>query len=240
MKKLIAMLILAALAASLAGTALAAEVSVHITGNCNVRSGPSLNNSILGTVSEGTTLKGSGTVRRDNRGVAWYEVIYRGHNGWVSSKYAYTTGGSGSKTTKYVIGDSGKSNVHTGPGLDYKTIGVLRVDDAAKYLNETSVDDRGVVWYKISWKGEKAWVSSRYTRLSSKRKSEGSTVEADSGDTNVRTGPGLGYDSIGVMICGDRANYLNKSSTDNRGVVWYKISWGGRVGWVSSKYTSLY
>ena len=243
MRKLIAALIALALVLALSGAALADSVTVHITGNCNVRSGPSLNYRILGSVSEGTTLKGTGTKRYDSRGVAWHEVTYRGDRGWVSSKYAYTTGSSGSKSaTRYVVGDSGKSNVHTGPGLSYKVIGVLRVDDSARFLDKTSVDSRGVTWYKISWKGDTAWVSSKYTRLSSKSGSDyddADTVCAD-GDTNVRRGPGLKYSSFDVMYDGDEADYLGKRSTDSRGVVWYKIDWYGETGWVSSKYTTLY
>lgn len=250
MRKMIATLLVAALTLCLCGSALAASVTVHITGDCNVRSGPSLNNRILGTVYEGATLKGSGTSRKDSRGVVWYQVTYYGDDGWVSSKYAYTTGGGsgggGSSSTRYVIGDSGKSNVHTGPGLSYKVIGVLRVDDSARYLEQTSVDNRGVTWYKITWNGENAWVSSRYTRLSSKKGgSSGSsksdtTVVAEYGDTKVRTGPGLNYRSFDVMYEDDEADYLGKSSTDSRGVVWYKIDWYGDTGWVSSKYTELY
>ena len=69
---------------------------------------------------------------------------------------------SGGKS-RYIMGDNGKSNVRTGPGLGYKSIGVLRKGDEAKYLGKTSTDDRGVVWYKIRYKGRDAWVSSRYT-----------------------------------------------------------------------------
>ena len=70
---------------------------------------------------------------------------------------------TGGKKKYNIEGDSGKSNVRTGPGLDYKSIGVLHKGEEAKFLGETSVDDRGVLWYKISWNGRKAWVSSRYT-----------------------------------------------------------------------------
>jgi hypothetical protein len=35
--------------------------------------------------------------------------------------------------------------------------------DDARYLGETSIDDRGVLWYKIKWNGREAWVSSKYT-----------------------------------------------------------------------------
>ena len=64
----------------------------------------------------------------------------------------------------YIEGDDGKCYVRTGPGLDYKSIGVLHRGEDAKYLGETSVDDRGVLWYKIRWNGRSAWVSSMYTR----------------------------------------------------------------------------
>ena len=63
----------------------------------------------------------------------------------------------------YIEGDDGKSNVRTGPGLGYKSIGVLHKGEEAKYLGKTSTDDRGVIWYKIRWTGRDAWVSSRYT-----------------------------------------------------------------------------
>ena len=69
---------------------------------------------------------------------------------------------SGGKT-RYIEGDNGKSNVRTGPGLDYKSIGTLHKGEDAKYLGKTSTDNRGVVWYKIRWNGRDAWVSSRYT-----------------------------------------------------------------------------
>ena len=59
---------------------------------------------------------------------------------------------------------SGDANVRTGPGLDYKSIGVLHRGEDAAYLGETSIDERGVIWYKIRWDGRSAWVSSMYTK----------------------------------------------------------------------------
>ena len=64
----------------------------------------------------------------------------------------------------YIEGDDGKSHIRTGPGLDYKSIGVLHRGEDARYLGETSIDDRGVIWYKIRWDGRNAWVSSMYTK----------------------------------------------------------------------------
>ena len=66
--------------------------------------------------------------------------------------------------SRYITGYSGKSNVRTGPGREYRSIGVLHRDEDARYLGKTSTDERGVVWYKIRWDGRDAWVSSKYTR----------------------------------------------------------------------------
>jgi uncharacterized protein YraI len=64
----------------------------------------------------------------------------------------------------YIEGADGKSHIRTGPGLDYKSIGVLHRGEDARYLGETSIDERGVIWYKIRWDGRNAWVSSMYTK----------------------------------------------------------------------------
>lgn len=72
-------------------------------------------------------------------------------------------GVTGGKAHTYIEGDDGKSYVHTGPTLKHKRLGVLHVGEDARFLGETSVDERGVTWYKIKWNGREAWVSSRYT-----------------------------------------------------------------------------
>ena len=78
----------------------------------------------------------------------------------TDKELAEIAGGSHS----YIEGDNGKSHVRTGPGLDYKSLGVLHRGDDARYLHETAIDERGVLWYKIRWNGHTVWVSSRYTK----------------------------------------------------------------------------
>ena len=58
-----------------------------------------------------------------------------------------------------------------------------------------------------------------------------------SGNTHVRTGPGRSYSSIGILHKEEDCTYLGKTARDERGVIWYKVKYGGRTGWVSSKYT---
>ena len=53
--------------------------------NCNVRSGPNLGASVIGTATAGTRLNYLGDYSFDDRGVEWYYVYYNGTTGWVSS-----------------------------------------------------------------------------------------------------------------------------------------------------------
>ena len=56
--------------------------------------------------------------------------------------------------------------------------------------------------------------------------------------TWVRTGPGLSYKIFSKVYVGNTYAYKG-SSTDSRGVKWYKISFSGGTGWVSSLHASL-
>jgi len=143
--------------------------SVYINGDCNVRSGPSLSHSIVTTVYKGDVLTGTGSVSSDSRGVDWYSVRVNGKEGWVSSGYASLSGYSGSSSysssSGTVVATDGDTNVRTGPGLSYSQLGTLYRGSSATYLGDSSVDDRGVRWYKVRYNGKTGWVSSKYTTL---------------------------------------------------------------------------
>lgn len=161
---------------------------------------------------------------------------------------------------EYYVYFSGTSNVRTGPGLGYGSIGQVNAGSTLNYLADTSYDERGVAWYRVSFGNGSGWVSSRYASMTGSagiatyaagggsnysagsyvsNGAYGSTVYA-TGNTNVRTGPGLSYAQVGGMEQGDYASFLGGTSVDNRGVVWYSVSCGGVTGWVSSVYTVLY
>ena len=76
------------------------------------------------------------------------------------------------------------------------------------------------------------------TALAGVAAAEGAYVEA-TGSVNVRRGAGLGYSSLGTVEKGTRLTYLNSSTVDDRGVIWYLVSYEGVTGWVSSRYTTL-
>lgn len=55
-------------------------------GLVNVRAAPSLAGRILGTVKLGETLPFQGETKKDERGVSWHLVEFKGQNGWISEK----------------------------------------------------------------------------------------------------------------------------------------------------------
>lgn len=267
MKKFLSMLLVAALMTVFCSVAFAASY-VYFTGHSNVRSGPGLGYSSLGQVNSGSTLPYQGDSSVDSRGETWYKVSFSGGYGWVSSKYSYLTDVGG--TSIYAAGGSNNAYAHegyygantgsvyatanayvrSGPGLNYAQLTGMNTGDTAAYLGNTSYDNRGVAWYNISFNGYTGWVSSAYTTLTGGYNyhsytpgyapSYGSYVVGTEGDSNVRSGPGLGYSSIGGLEEGESAPFLGETSIDERGVVWYNINYNGRSGWVSSRYTTLY
>lgn len=69
--------------------------------------------------------------------------------------------------------------------------------------------------------------------------SSGPADARTTGDVNLRSGPGLGYDSLGVISAGNTVEYLGESSVDERGVAWYRIRYNEKEGWGSSKYVVI-
>ena len=162
---------------------------------------------------------------------------------------------SGLALADSVVGESGDSWVRSGPGRGYTKLTTLEEGESCEFLGSTSTDERGVVWYRVRCDDVDGWVSSRYTVLvgSTSDWSDGwgdddgyweggdtRYVRATGGVVNVRSGPGLGYDDKGTLLSGSTATYLNEYSVDERGVTWYKISYNGGSGWVSSRYCTLH
>ena len=227
----------------------------YTTGKVNVRKGPGLGYDSMGTIPKGAQAEYLNEFADDDRGVRWYKIRYDGREGWVSSKYAKLTGDSASAeqpvqtgTNQGTIGGqsvyaTGRVYIRKGPGLGYDSVGTVQKGETATYLNEFADDARGVRWYKIRHNGKEGWVSSKYAKLtgsaSQSMVSSGSYVKATSGDTYVRSGPGLAYERLSILYEGDRADYLGETARDDRGVNWYKVRHDGEIGWVSSKYTTL-
>ena len=75
--------------------------------------------------------------------------------------------------------------------------------------------------------------------VSGGRSGSGRRVKAVSGDTYVRKHPDKDAADYGVLYRGDSVPYLEEKRWDDRDVVWYKVSFHGHNGWVSSRYTKI-
>ena len=125
---------------------------------------------------------------------------------------------------------TGSVNLRKGPGLDYKSICTIGAGVRLSY-SRTSVDDRNVTWYRVTYDGKKGWVSSMYASEG------GSTVESrvtTTSNAHLRAGAGTGYASRAVIDVGTTLTY-DQTARDDAGVTWYRVSYRDKRGWVSSK-----
>lgn len=142
-----------------------------------------------------------------------------------------------------MIRTTGDVNLRSGPGLNYGILGSLSLGTEATYLNVSKIDDRGVTWYKVNIGNIDGWVSSRYSIIASGSSApsgfNGSGTVVTTGDVNIRSGPGLTYDTLSSIGAGTTISYLGKTEIDDRGVSWFEVTYSGVSGWVSSKYAYL-
>ena len=60
---------------------------------------------------------------------------------------------------------TGNVNLRNGPGLDYSVIASVGKDTPLGRVIASAVDERGVVWFEVEYKGVQCWVSSVYSKL---------------------------------------------------------------------------
>ena len=202
---------------------------VTTTNNVRLRSGPGVDYASRLVIEAGTKLTYD-KVAEDEDGAIWYHVTYAGKSGWISSRYARTGDGdiSGKVTT------TGDVNLRSGPDRDYASRDVVPEGTTLSY-DRTEQDERGVVWYRVSYKGRTGWISSMYARSGSGGSSTRENQIRTTGSVHLRAGAGLDYASRGTIDEGVVLTY-DRTEKDERGVVWYHVSYNGTKGWVSSRY----
>lgn len=142
----------------------------------------------------------------------------------------------------YGTGETGKINasdvnVRSGAGTNYSIIGTMNKGDTFT-ITGTKNDKSGTKWYKLNYKSKTGYVISKYVDIvkftvTSVSNLKG-TVNSSDG-INVRKGPGTGYSSLGTMKNGKTFTITGKVK-DSKGVWWYRLTFNGKTGYVSSKY----
>lgn len=261
MKKIFAVLLIAALLMTMSAGFALAENYVYLNDTANVRTGPGAGYKKLATLREGSTVSYMQQKLYDTAGNAWYRVTVGTGSviGWVLGDYVSLTNtpghaiySGGANAGGGVISDydslwdvnrviaTGNVNIRKGPALHYEIVRTMAKDEKAAYLGDIQYDERGVMWYHVQYEGKTGWVSSTYAQLENSQLDRYNWVEITGGKCNVRKGPGLAYKSVGTAYESEILSYLGSSVTDERGVAWHRVVFEDGDGWVSSTYSKLF
>ena len=236
MKKLTTLLFMTVFMLSFAVSVSAAS-KVYVNTDANLRRGPGMKYKISDVADDGDVLEYLGDIQEDTRGVDWYKVSYNGEKVWISSRCATLQRAKPISSAKRRVITKADCNLRKGPGLGYKVYVDVQKGSSFKYLGSSKRDDRGVKWYKISYYGKSLWVSSKVSYR--KNSSSYRNVYVKLEQVFLRKGPGMDYDDVYTVYEGTVMRYLNKSSRDDRGIKWYKVSYKGKKLWISSKTCSI-
>ena len=138
------------------------------------------------------------------------------------------------------VGFSGDCNVRSKPNVNAKSLGVVNSRTTLDYMYESSIDSRGVMWFKVRYNGGAGWVSEKYSYVDDDEGRDEYMWVQVYGDSNVRSAPDLNAKKLGVVYRGMSLDYLFSTFRDDRGVDWYRVSYNGQEGWISSAYTELF
>ena len=133
------------------------------------------------------------------------------------------------------------ANARSNPSLNGYKLGVVTEGSWLTYRNVYSVDDRGVMWYGITFDGMDAWISSRYSYViydDDEDSIDDSPMVFVHRDSHVRDYPSLYGESLTIARAGAVLRIVGASSRDSRGIEWYNVYCNGYWGWISSRYTS--
>ena len=137
---------------------------------------------------------------------------------------------------------TGDANARINPSLNGYKLGVVAEGSWLVYRNVYSVDDRGVMWYGITFDGEDAWISSRYSYVIYDEDEEDAPddypVVFVHRDSHVRDDASLYGESLTIARAGAVLRADGETRWDDRGVAWYYVCCNGYWGWISSRYTS--
>ena len=184
-----------------------------------MRSSASTSSSILGTYNSGTTMTVTGVSG------AWYKVDYNGTDGYVYSNYlslsgVTSSGGSASGSNGSVKGSDVR--MRSGPGTNYSILGT--------YQNGTALTVTGTEngWSKVTIGGTSGYIRSDYVSGGADSK----TGYIKGTGVRMRSGASTTSSILGVYNTGTEMTITGESGN------WYKVSYGGKDGYVNSAYVS--
>lgn len=214
-------------------TAQAAGETYTVTASSlNVRSGPSTNTSVIGS------LKNGAQVTINSVSGAWGSITYNGRTGYIHMDYVRQAGG-GSSTA------SGTGTI-TGTNVNFRTGPSMGTSSIMKFPKGATVTILGATgsWTQVSYNGRTGYVSSQYVQANggsttpTQAPTTGTTPAGQAGtiagtNVNFRSGPATSYSSLGKFPNGASVSVLGQSGA------WYQVSYNGRTGYVHGDYLRI-
>lgn len=239
LKRLFTFVLVLALILTLGGLPAAASstMTLKTTASVNLRKGPDTTYSIITSVASGKKYTYLGISAYDSKGRLWHKISYNSSSAWLYAGYTKVTVDGSTISNAAYVKATASVNLRKGAGTGYSKITSVSSGTKLFYLGSSAKDGNGRTWYRVACAYGPAWVSSKYATLSGGSSSGDQVVTT--GNVWLRTGPGLGYAKISAVPSGTTVSYLGSSSTDGRGVKWYKVKYDGDTGWVSSKYSKI-
>ncbi|MGL5406734.1 MAG: SH3 domain-containing protein [Propionibacteriaceae bacterium] len=205
--------------ATLCPTSAHAAAKMTTTAGVNVRSGPGIDQAIIGGLKQGTTIEALGPSQN-----GWTPISYQGRTAYISSSYLSGAGSTYSNSSTRTT--TAPLNVRQGPGAGYAVIRVLSPNTA---VNLTGEESNGFA--KMTDGG---WVSTSYltspvTTTPITPGTSGSFVATTA--VNFRSGPSTNDSVIRVLAEGTAVQATGKESNG-----FTEITVGGSTGWVHKNY----
>ena len=203
------------------------EYRTIIANSVNFRTGPSTSYSSMGKLNKGDKVEYIGTSGD------WVKIKYNGKTGYAHGDYVGTYSGSNQTSTTKKVVTATSLNFRSGAGTKYSIIGSIKKGTEVSVISESNG------WSKINYGGKTGYVSSNYLANKSESSNNGSsnTTEdvkynkiVNASGLNFRTGPGTNYSKIATLSYGTEVGVISESNG------WSKVSYNGKVGYVSSSY----
>lgn len=197
------------------------------TDGLRIRKGPGTNYEIVGHLYKNERvkiLKKSGT---------WFEVLYNGKNGWVSSEFVNVSKNSNPKSPSQLTGTvtADLLNVRNQPTLQGMIIGTLKKNQTVTIHTEQNN------WYQITYNNAKAWVSKDYVSTNSHTnvdKPVESYGKVTASILNVRNSHSFNAPVVGTVTMNSTYKLLEEKNN------WYKIEYAkNQYGWVAGWYIEI-
>nr|WP_251129056.1 MULTISPECIES: N-acetylmuramoyl-L-alanine amidase [unclassified Exiguobacterium] len=192
------------------------------TANLNLRQSASTSATVLLTIPSGKTVTYLGTYG------SWFKVSYGGKTGYVSSQYVKVSTSSTTTTSTKTYTTTVNLNLRQSASTSATVLLTIPSGKRVTYLGTYGS------WFKVSYGGKTGYVSSQYVKVSTSNTTTTSTkTYTTTVNLNLRQSASTTANVLVTIPSGKAVTYLGTYGS------WFKVSYGGKTGYVSSQYVKV-